>query len=139
MKVKICGGCKQEKPLSEFYNNKSKKDGKQSCCKLCTNKAVNNHYTNNKKYYKDKRGKRAYGIREWVRELKSTLACTACGENHPATLDFHHRNPQEKDLEISKMSTYGWSVERMQKEIDKCDVLCSNCHRKLHHDLARIA
>lgn len=66
-----------------------------------------------------------------MHELKSSLACQKCGENHPATLDFHHRNPTEKEFTIA----YGfrnYSADRVKMELEKCDVLCSNCHRKLH-------
>ena len=40
-------------------------------------------------------------IQEWFREYKRTLACEVCGENHPARLDFHHRDPREKKVSIS--------------------------------------
>lgn len=68
----------------------------------------------------------------WFNDFKSTLKCE-CGENHPATLDFHHTNPSEKDRNITEgVSRFRWSKERVLREIKKCKVLCSNCHRKLH-------
>ena len=74
-------------------------------------------------------------IRQWFEELKQTLACQRCGENHPATLDFHHRNPKEKEILISQAVHNGWGSERILKEIEKCDVLCANCHKRLHAEL----
>lgn len=71
----------------------------------------------------------------WYKELKSTLKCEVCGENHPACLEFHHKDPSEKDGEIFKAVHDGWGKERIIKEIDKCKVLCSNCHRKEHYNL----
>lgn len=69
--------------------------------------------------------------RLWLREFKASLECLKCGENHIACLDFHHRDPKEKDSPIS--SKVGrWSRKRIMAEIEKCDVLCSNCHRKEH-------
>jgi hypothetical protein len=65
----------------------------------------------------------------WVDAQK--IACIKCSEDHPACLEFHHRNPSEKDFLISQ-AVAKCSLKRIQAEIAKCDVLCSNCHRKLH-------
>lgn len=69
---------------------------------------------------------------EWFKEYKSSLACVRCGENHPACLDFHHVSG-EKTSEISKMVAYGRGKQVILDEIAKCEVLCSNCHRKEHY------
>ena len=75
---------------------------------------------------------------DWLREYRNSgLSCERCGEDHPAALDFHHRDPSEKEIEFSRMYHMNWSIERMMAEIEKCDVLCSNCHRKLHHDMRK--
>jgi hypothetical protein len=58
--------------------------------------------------------------------------CIRCGEVHPACLDFHHRNPEEKEGHIGEFRKFG--MKRLLAEIAKCDVLCANCHRKFHHD-----
>lgn len=58
--------------------------------------------------------------------------CIRCGYNKcTAALDFHHRNPHEKDFTISTMSNRKFDDE-LRKELDKCDCLCSNCHREQH-------
>ena len=71
-------------------------------------------------------------IVKWFNEYKKVLKCEYCGENNPCCLDFHHKNEKEKDYNISVMSNMGYSINRIKEEIDKCIVLCSNCHRKLH-------
>ena len=72
-------------------------------------------------------------LRVWLSSYKATLSCQQCGEDHPATLDFHHRDPATKDASIYEaIERRGWGKERILREIDKCDVLCSNCHRKTH-------
>lgn len=73
-------------------------------------------------------------VKSWYDELKATMACANCGENHPAVLDFHHRGDQTKDLAVSQAINNGWSKDRILAEIEKCDVLCSNCHRIVHHE-----
>jgi Fe-S-cluster-containing dehydrogenase component len=60
------------------------------------------------------------------------MKCLKCGESDIACLDFHHRNPAEKDGNVVHMARYG-NVEKALAEAAKCDVLCSNCHRKLHY------
>jgi len=57
--------------------------------------------------------------------------CKKCGYNKCfSALDFHHRNQDEKDFSISGMHCISW--QRMRKELDKCDLLCANCHREQH-------
>lgn len=54
--------------------------------------------------------------------------CVDCGENDPIVLQFDHRDPLEKNNEVSAMLNR--SVKLIQLEIDKCDVRCANCHIK---------
>ena len=63
-------------------------------------------------------------------EWKKTLSCIKCGENHPACIEFHHINPEEKEYTISMLS--GKTLKFILKEAAKCQILCANCHRKLH-------
>ena len=74
------------------------------------------------------RRKRRAAILEAIRER---LVCQNCGERHPGCLDFHHRDPSQKDFHIARLLDRG-SVAKVLAEIEKCDVLCANCHRKFH-------
>jgi hypothetical protein len=96
------------------------------------------HLVNKRKdSYNDRRRKanrkRTESVKAWLRAYKATQSCQKCEENHPACLDFHHRNPSEKECEVGNAPWRGWSIKKLEKEISKCDVLCANCHRKLHH------
>jgi len=71
-------------------------------------------------------------LRRWFKEYKKTLCCSECPENHPACLDFHHREKDDKLFTVSYMVGRGYSKARVLAEIKKCIVLCANCHRKLH-------
>lgn len=66
-----------------------------------------------------------------VSELKVQCGCSLCGERHPAVLQFHHVRG-EKEFEISTAVSQNMKWERIAKEIEKCDVLCANCHLKKH-------
>jgi len=70
--------------------------------------------------------------RQWLIDYKKGLACVRCGENHPATLQFHHRNHEEKEFEIALYTALSFSKARLLAEIEKCDVICANCHAKEH-------
>lgn len=74
-------------------------------------------------------------LRQWMLDKKNELFCIQCKENHPACLEFHHRDSDQKDFNISTAVANGLSIDNIEKEIAKCDVLCSNCHRKLHWDM----
>jgi hypothetical protein len=61
------------------------------------------------------------------------MKCERCDERAPECLQFHHRNPEEKTIEVSiAVGRRCWSKERILAEMAKCDVLCANCHAKHH-------
>jgi len=71
--------------------------------------------------------------RQWLVNYKSGLKCARCGESHPATLTFHHVKPLDKSFAIGDTRfTLKISLKRLLAEIDKCEVLCANCHAKEH-------
>ncbi len=56
-------------------------------------------------------------------------ACTVCGlVDDPAVYDFHHRDPAEKAVSIAQAKS--WAA--IERELPKCDLVCANCHRKIH-------
>ncbi len=59
--------------------------------------------------------------------------CEKCGVVYPYYIyDFHHINPMEKEFAIgTKDSPIKW--DKVKSEIDKCLLVCSNCHREIHH------
>jgi len=61
--------------------------------------------------------------------------CSKCGYSKCSrALEFHHINPEEKDFGLSQKGlTRAW--ERTRKELDKCILLCSNCHAELHEQI----
>lgn len=89
-------------------------------------------YARNKVHARSKVMERRATLKIWLRNLKQYLACSKCGENHFSCLEFHHQNPKIKDKPVSATISDGWSKERILREIEKCIVLCANCHRKMH-------
>ena len=68
----------------------------------------------------------------WIQEIKSKLKCLRGGESRWYCLAFHHRDPNEKDFDVSRMCLY--SKKRILEEIAKCDCLCHNCHAEVHYN-----
>lgn len=85
-------------------------------------------YENNR----DKIAEKAEARAAKVAEIKHIRGCKECDESDTRCLDFHHRDPEHKVDNVAQMvRTCSWN--RVMTEIEKCDVLCSNCHRKLIH------
>lgn len=128
--MKRCSACKIEKEESEFNKSSDRKDGLSNNCKECNKAQLKAHYYANSGYYLDKNYKRREKIKKYVDSKK--IKCEECGENHIACLDFHHE--RDKVMEISLLVNRMWSSIRIDEEMAKCKILCSNCHRKLHYN-----
>lgn len=89
-------------------------------------------YQRHKEEQKKRVKTRAKETAVWFRELKRTLSCSRCAENETECLEFHHKDPSMKTKTLSQISRWGWSKKRIIEEIEKCEVLCANCHRKEH-------
>lgn len=130
--MKKCTKCEEELPDKAFAKNRTKKDGLASCCKSCQSEYRKDYYRRNKEKVKSRIASRQKQIYEWFKEYKSNLSCEKCGFNdHIAALDFHHIANKERN--ISAMASQGFAKETIIEEIDKCEVLCKNCHAIEHH------
>jgi hypothetical protein len=132
--MKTCSKCKQLKDITMFNKKSSNKDGLERYCKECHKLKNKKHYLQNKQDYINSSKKYRKIYLDWFYEIKSSLKCEQCDESHIAVLDFHHKDPNQKDLEVSGLISNRVSREIVLKEISKCIVLCSNCHRKLHYN-----
>lgn len=74
-------------------------------------------------------------IDDYIREYKHRLGCYECGEDNADILVFHHLDPDTKLDDISNLVKRNVSYDIILDEIEKCIVLCWNCHRKLHLEL----
>ena len=120
---RICKKCNTEKDNSEFSDmkRKNKPISKHSYCKSCLQ------------------------LDTLLRRRKFKLECLKykgfkceiCGyHKSEAALDFHHKDPSQKDFNISKIRTCSFEKNKTKivTELDKCILLCSNCHRELHYN-----
>lgn len=80
----------------------------------------------NSEWWKSRRKK----FKKILVEYKGS-ACSICGYNRClAALEFHHHDPSKKKLLVNTGRSI--SLKTAMREVDKCDLLCSNCHRELH-------
>ena len=129
MNTKICTKCGLEKPISEFNNNRTKSDGKQSECKECHKLLCSKYYGQNKSRYRNNSKNKREAIRNYLNIIKST-GCALCDEKDVACLDFHHL--RDKDYTIADL-VRNENFSKIKEEITKCIVLCANCLRKVHY------
>ena len=102
--------------------------------KLQRKESSKRYYAKNKeKVIRNSALRRKEGLTAFY-EYKSTLKCIQCGESHPATLDFHHHTPNPANKKIFELVKNGRYSLAMSEIAQKCWVLCSNCHRKHHHE-----
>jgi hypothetical protein len=124
---KICNRCKKDLPVTEFHRvpkkSKHSSGGWRFICKEC-----------DKAYSIAKATRARVRNTAYVLEYWGTHPCVKCGEGRPYVLDFHHRDPSEKfyNMDYCKRNL---GLETLKAEIAKCDVLCANCHREVHHFL----
>ena len=112
-----CNICKEIKPLDDFGNSLGVHHGKMSRCKPCN--LIQTRQRIDRK-------------RADLNILKEAQGCMRCSYNEDGSkLHFHHRDPSTKLFGIHNSLTY--SPQRVQEEIDKCDLLCTNCHATYHN------
>jgi hypothetical protein len=115
--MRICYKCKQSKDETEFYMRPGKRSNEYaSSCKECT------------RTYFDTLGKEKNKIRV---QLKSN-GCTKCGYNKcMRALEFHHVNSEDKKFGLNFNSFRSRSEKSLLNEVQKCILLCSNCHKEI--------
>lgn len=111
--MKTCSNCNTEKSETDFYRKNATR--LQSYCKSCFNEYCKDRWTQRKLDAIERMGG----------------ACNHCGFNgHHSALHFHHVHG--KDMEWNKMRLV--SLQRMNAELDKCILLCANCHAIEHYN-----
>ena len=119
METKKCSKCQRDLPVSHFHKNGFDSQGRQKYrgyCKDCANNLEKARYQK-KKNFIDSRKQR----------------CQKCGDSRAYVLDFHHIDPCQKDDSVARLTSNTTKFERLEEEINKCVVLCANCHREFHY------
>jgi hypothetical protein len=124
--------CKTLKPLEDFAINRSKSDGRSSMCKICKKAYNHEYYDRTKDRHNPGRAARREEVKNEVRqkvyEYLRVHPCVDCGESDVVVLDFDHQ--RDKKLDVSQMIHNSVCWERVRAEIEKCEVVCANDHRR---------
>ena len=123
---KTCTKCSKSKNRREnFYKGAGYADGYQSICKTCRVKFPSQtpRSTLDRVYRTRSRN------RQYVFSFLLEHPCVDCDEGDPIVLEFDHVRG-EKTANVSILIHNTSSLKRIQAEIDKCDVVCANCHRR---------
>lgn len=129
--MKECSRCKTTKDYSGFPRRTKAKDGRAPWCTQCFSEHSRQKYSSSAEE-RDRKRKNQNKIlektRSYIYEYLAEHPCIICGESDPVVLEFDHRNPNEKDGNVSELIKF--SLKKVQVEINKCDVMCANCHRR---------
>jgi len=127
MTNKKCGKCNKIKDIEEFsIRNRGKKKIRHRWCKQCVKIYDHQRWENGtKKLFNDKFKRKT--IDKLYKYLQNK-ACADCGETNILTLEFDHVRGTKRN-NISNMIILGASWKTILIEIDKCDIVCANCHR----------
>lgn len=126
MNQRTCTKCSGSFPETQefFHTNGKQPSGKQKWkpeCKTCHLKT------------------RAARFDELLTEVFGEIACSNCGYNRcVAAIDCHHTVKDDKEFQIAKLRSSYYSLAVIRKELEKCVLLCSNCHREVHAGLLTI-
>jgi len=136
--MKTCGRCGEEKNIDQFPQRKYR-DGRRvpaPYCRPCKREYDRNYWASNEQYrnsnvaHGEKRRERNI---EYVQKvLEESGGCSDCPETNPIVLEFDHL--RDKTHNISEMCRSTYSIEAIQQEIDKCEIVCANCHRIRTHN-----
>ena len=118
--MQTCPKCQIKKSVKHFYIRPDRNGKTQSYCKKCNHQ----HVLDRQREFKRK-----------CLEYKGGILCSKCGyDKCIGALEFHHLDPNQKEFIPSKLRHTSWTKNEtvIKKELDKCIVLCSNCHREIH-------
>jgi hypothetical protein len=124
---KICCTCKVLKPLTEFNRLKKAKDGRQYSCRDCNKAYHYAHWDRHMAQIRRRSRERKAANQAFIIEYLKTHPCVDCGETDLLVLEFDHL--RDKKENISRLiATH--ELKWLKEEIEKCDVVCANCHRR---------
>lgn len=131
--VKTCSKCKISKPASDFYKA-------QGYCKECQKeyKRSDKYKAQQREYFQTNISARANRSKRkrtrvennlaWLKNYLEDSECTDCGNIDIRVLEFDHVRG-EKHRSVVDLASSGAALETIVKEIEKCEVRCSNCHK----------
>jgi hypothetical protein len=127
---KYCPKCNQKKELSKFSPRKDGNIGYASYCKQCRNSIAKKNFHDPTKDFRQKVYAKTKAYKDKVKtkllEYLKDKSCKDCGNTDSRVFEFDHLGDKKYDIATMK---YKFSWLATLKEIEKCDIVCANCHR----------
>jgi hypothetical protein len=128
--LRRCGRCRQEKSVDDFAWRYIERGLRDNYCRPCRSAYKKEHYSKHRdRYISNARDRRTRVKDERVRFLVDYLRehpCVDCGEEDVVVLEFDHL--RDKSFGVSSGLLRNWG--EVLAEIEKCEVVCANCHRR---------
>ena len=129
--MRRCGRCGERKSIDEFAWRRRAKGQLDNYCRPCRASYKQEHYAANRHRYIDAARARKVAVTAerlaYLIDYFAEHSCVDCGETDPVVLEFDHLRDKEFGIS-SGIRDRNW--EAVLNEIDKCDVVCANCHRR---------
>lgn len=127
--MKACIKCGDTKPLNQFRDRKLKsgKSVKNNKCIECLKAYSRQHYKHNPKMYGGKTSQRRTIAQHQMLNYLSNKSCFDCHNTDFRVLEFDHIS--NKKMNVSSMVAGGYAWSTILSEIQKCEIVCANCHR----------
>lgn len=136
--MKTCAKCKISKKESDFSMKKADRGWLQPYCIPCNREHKSEWYKKNKKKVADKNKDHLNRNKRFVLDYLSNNPCVDCGEQDLVVLEFDHVSGTKRG-NVTALMRARCSLETLKEEIDKCEVVCANCHkRRTYKDSYRI-
>lgn len=130
--TKVCGKCKLKKSIENF-NSRSEPNKKhilKSRCKQCETICSYKWATKNNVRIYDYRRARKDNLKKWFKNTFKNNPCVDCKQKFPSCcMDFDHKDGTIKINTLATLVGHGYSKESILEEVNKCDLICANCHR----------
>lgn len=127
-RLKQCSTCRQFKALEDFNLLRRARDGRQYNCRRCNSQWHADHKRHHNAMIKRRNvavaRRNATRMWDYLREHP----CVDCGETDPLVLEFDHLRDKLAAISVLIRSVERWDA--VLAEIEKCEVVCANCHRR---------
>lgn len=127
--MKVCSACGLEKVEGEFHRTRRNKDGLQARCKWCVKEYDAGRWQRrDKTAWRQKKLEYRRKTAAWMDKLKADTPCCDCGQTFaPVAMDWDHLPGFVKVDNVSNLVRTGKRL-KAEKEIQKCELVCRNCH-----------
>ena len=135
--MRTCSACNKTKTEENFFYRSKRNNKLHAQCKECyiikRRKIWKDHYHKYGSKYRERAVERNKKLKTRLKllliEYLSDKSCIMCGNSDPRVLEFDHLDPNVKSFEIARAIHNTISWDKILVEIEKCQILCANCHK----------